>query len=515
MEFHDRLGTLKRLRRFFAATLAAWASISLALLLTLPFVHRAYATIGFVKNVGTAASEISGTVLVVTVPAEGVAAGNSILLTFAMDGAVGPVSAADSQSNLYTVDAEVSNLGRVRTVILSAHNVTPLASGDVLTVTHPLVTARALSANEFSGLAAAGALDRTSTAIGSGSTPSSGLTPTTTQADELLLGAIGVEAHLGLSFTPGADYLGLARAGTRGGPPNTNITINPEYRIVNALGAYAADGLLGSPRQWAAAIATYKMALGSPTPTATPTQAPTETPTGAPTPTATHTQTPTPPATETHTATPTQTPTNTRTPIATRTQTLTPSATETHTATPTSWTTTTPLPKQTLTPTASDTPTATLTSTPTATSTPAGTPFETPTPEVWQIIVPGIARDYSVTLTWPWEVEDNDYYVQANGPPGPGQGHRGYPDDVDDWFLTYRPSAGPVDISLTGHTGEGVQLLLYNQALQLQCTDNTPPNFQIDASNCPSQPAGWYYVRIYTASGWNSTTPYVLAIVQP
>ncbi len=488
MKSHDRLGARKRLRRFFAATLATWASISLALLLTLPFVPRAYATIEFVKNIGTAASETPGTFLVITVPPiGGVAPGHSLLLTLALDEVGGTVSAADSKGNLYTVDADVSNPAEVRTVILSAHNVAPLAGGDVITVTHPLVTARALSANEFSGLAAAGALDQTSTATGRDSAPSSGLTPATTQADELLLGAIGVEAHLGLSFTPGPDYTLLDRAGTRGGPPDTNITINPEYRIVNVTGMYAADGLLGSARQWAAAIATYKMALGSPTPTQSPTR----------------------------------TPTDTQTPTATTTWTPTPTPTETHTATPTSWTTATPLPKQTQTPppTQTATPTVTPTSPPTATNTPgvppSATPSVTPTPGVWRVILPGIARHYSVYLTWPWEVEDNDYYVQANGPPGPGQGYRGYPDDVDDWFSAYRPAAGLVDISLTGHTGEGVQLLLYDQALQLKCTDNSPPDFRIDASNCPSQQAGWYYVRIYTASGWNSATPYVLAIVQP
>ncbi|MDX2169044.1 MAG: hypothetical protein SF182_18395, partial [Deltaproteobacteria bacterium] len=133
----------------------------------------ASATIAHVKTIAINSTKASaGTSIAVTVPAAGVAAGNSIILTFAMDEEVGTVSATDSKGNIYTADASVAANG-VRTVILAAHNVLALTSGNTITVTHPSVTARALAANEFSGILTPSPLDRTKTAVGTGTVPSS------------------------------------------------------------------------------------------------------------------------------------------------------------------------------------------------------------------------------------------------------------------------------------------------------------------------------------------------------
>src|SRR5207249_10693446 len=42
------------------------------------------------------------------------------------------------------------------------------------------------------------------------------------------------------------------------GNATSNVTMNAEYRIVSATGGYAANGTLGSSRQWAVGIATYR-----------------------------------------------------------------------------------------------------------------------------------------------------------------------------------------------------------------------------------------------------------------
>jgi hypothetical protein len=371
-----------------------------SLLFGLASVPSASAAIGFVQNIGSNQSKTAGASITITVPAGGVAAGNSILITFAMDDTDGAVSATDSNGNVYAVDADANRVGvndRVRTVILSAHNVAALAGGDTITISHPSATARAASAAEFSGLAPTGALDQTSTNVGWSTAPSSGATSATTQADELLIGAIGVEGPLGDTFTPGAGYTALTRAGTTGGFSTSNITIDPEYRIVSATGAYLANGTLGTSRRWAAAIATYKM--GTPTPTPTDTFTPTATETETPTPTETFTPTPTetftPTPTETFTPTPTETftPTPTETFTPTPTETFTPTPTETFTPTPTD--TFTPTPTETFTPT----PTETFTPTPTETFTPTPTETFTPTPTMTHtptafIPVSGVYRLY-------------------------------------------------------------------------------------------------------------------------
>ncbi len=544
-----------RPRRFPVIALAALLSAGAAISLASPPARKPNATTGLVQNIGTAQSEMAGTTLPITVTTS-VAAGSSILLTVAMDNLVPPlpgdVTAEDSQGNTYTVDADITYTLTVRTVMLSAHNVLPLAGGDIITVTHPLVPARAVSANEFSGLIGPAPLDQTQTAIGDSASPSSGAA-LTTEPHELLIGAIGVETHLGEIFTPGTEYTPLERAGSSGGPPGAAITINPEYRIVSSAGTYAADGTLEAARPWAAAIATYRILEPTPTPTDTPTETPTpsDTPTVTQTPTDTGTPTPTdtpmpsdtPSATPTASDTPTEIPTpsdtptptdtptpglatDTPSPTATDTQlpsdTPTSTATDTPTETPTpsdtptpglatDTPTNTPTPSISPTPSATRTPTATRTPSPTATRTPTSTPTRTPTPTPGQrrLFLPLAQKQ--LYFSGPWEAEDNDSYLQANGPLLSGQDYFGYPDDVEDWFSVYLSTPGQMVVTLTGHTGGGVQLLLYDQALQLKCLDNVPPYEMV----CANQPAGWYYLRIYTASGWNDTTPYTLSVSFP
>src|SRR5207245_1946817 len=66
----------------------AVAPLALALLFSLA-ASEARAGIAFVKNIATNASATTGTTIAVTVPAAGVAAGNSVMLTLAMGDAAG------------------------------------------------------------------------------------------------------------------------------------------------------------------------------------------------------------------------------------------------------------------------------------------------------------------------------------------------------------------------------------------------------------------------------------------
>src|SRR2546426_671131 len=82
-------------------------ALALAIVVTLA-AAPAFAAAAFVKNIPgvspDAFNEISGTSVFVTVPAAGVAAGNTVIVTFAMDPASGTVSCADSKGNTYTQD---------------------------------------------------------------------------------------------------------------------------------------------------------------------------------------------------------------------------------------------------------------------------------------------------------------------------------------------------------------------------------------------------------------------------
>jgi hypothetical protein len=155
------------------------------------------------------------------------------------------------------------------------------------------------------------------TASGNDSSPAVTLGSATTQANELLVGAIKRVSFTGTGFTAGTNgtsnnctktssttYSTLPSAQTSGG------IIYPEYCIVAASAAYQAAGTFDTPDVWNALIATYRE-RATPTPTSTPTSTAT-----APS-TATATATPTSTGTATPTATGTLTPTGTPTPTAT------------------------------------------------------------------------------------------------------------------------------------------------------------------------------------------------------
>ena len=172
------------------------------------------AAIAFVKNVGFLADNITGPTTSVTVPVGGVAFGHTVLVSFAIDPVAGAVSCTDTQGNSYSVVIDFSNgsgTTGVRSVVFSARIVTALVPGNTITVTHPSVDVRAVSMNEFSGI---GFVDRTHTAAGINVTPSSGSTAVTSQANELLLGSIGVETKKDDPFAAGAGYTGLPNIGT-------------------------------------------------------------------------------------------------------------------------------------------------------------------------------------------------------------------------------------------------------------------------------------------------------------
>src|SRR5262249_31152202 len=57
-----------------------------------------------------------------------------------------------------------------------------------------------------------------------------------------------------------AGYTVLTRAQSdpTAGNPGRHVTIDPEFQLVSAVGAYDADGVLGGNRLWTASIVTYR-----------------------------------------------------------------------------------------------------------------------------------------------------------------------------------------------------------------------------------------------------------------
>jgi hypothetical protein len=217
------------------------------------------ATIAFVKNVGTA-SHGTGffTSLQVTVPASGVASGNSLIISIFAGGSVGTFLCSDTRGNAYWQDVAAGGGGVARSAIVSAHNVAALL-GDTITCTFATTsTGSGMSVNEFSGLLAA-PLDGTASANGTNNSPNSGLTLATVQANELVFGFV----H-SVAFTPAAA--GSNPAETYASPPNSDPYhlagqfggVWPAYRIVSTTRQYQVNGTGGGTGGWRASVATYK-----------------------------------------------------------------------------------------------------------------------------------------------------------------------------------------------------------------------------------------------------------------
>ena len=129
--------------------------------------------------------------------------------------------------------------------------------------------------------------------------------------------------------------------------------------------------------------------------------------------------------------------------------------------------------------------------------------------QTW-VYLPLVLRDYMAYFEGPWEEEDNDSYAEANGPLRSDRDYYGYPDDAKDYFSIYLRTGGDITIDLTGHNGQGVQLQLFYQSVDNRVDyDLDPPSYHIEYTGL----AGWYYIYIYTASGYNNTTSYTLRVV--
>jgi hypothetical protein len=114
---------------------------------------------------------------------------------------------------------------------------------------------------EFSGITTSSAVDKTATNSNAGSTtPDSGTTAATTQADEVVIGVIAVPAassNVALALPSGFTNIGKEQ------DANSFIGFSTDYKIVSATGTQqVAWGTMSGSYTWTAMVATYKAAAG-------------------------------------------------------------------------------------------------------------------------------------------------------------------------------------------------------------------------------------------------------------
>ncbi len=192
-----------------------------------------------------------------------VATGNTIFVTIAMDAVASTVTVTDNGSggsNTYTNDADATNgsgTNGVRTLVFSAPVTHALSSGTI-TINVSSSVNIAASFFSFNGLVSPSPKDQFHTAIATSSAPNSGATATTTQVDEVLIGAMGLEDR-NATITAGSPFINLTASSAGGGQSSNSLLMQPEYRIVSATSAYTASGSSSSSMPWAADIVTYKI----------------------------------------------------------------------------------------------------------------------------------------------------------------------------------------------------------------------------------------------------------------
>jgi hypothetical protein len=109
---------------------------------------------------------------------------------------------------------------------------------------------------EWSGVALASAIDKFAGASGTSTAANSGATAATTQADELVIGAVVASGNR--TFTAGAGF-------SNGNKVNTTFSsLFFESQIVAATGAQTATATISASVSWACQVATFKAAVTNP-----------------------------------------------------------------------------------------------------------------------------------------------------------------------------------------------------------------------------------------------------------
>lgn len=214
----------------------------------------------YVQNIGTTSAKVAGASLTITVPAGGVPVGHTLIVRVFHDYTTGGPTAADTRGNTYTRDRTAANSGTtIRGSLFSCRITTALQAGDVITVTlSASVTARVAAIDEFANLLSPTTIDAQNGLAGTSATPS--LPLTTTHANDLLIGMVGVEGASDDTYSEDTlhQWTSLNRIGTAGGVSDTNVTVNGVYRTVGSTGTFTYAPALGTSSNWIEFLVAYE-----------------------------------------------------------------------------------------------------------------------------------------------------------------------------------------------------------------------------------------------------------------
>ena len=191
----------------------------------------------------------------VTVPAGGVPAGTTVIVSLVLRGTTaGTVGASDPGGNSYSIDADVTGNG-LRTVMLSSRLDTALAAGDTITVSHSFSDdSQGISAAAFTGISSGTRVDATGTATGDSTSPSA--TAATGYEWDVLVGAVGSSNNRTYTEAAGWSTLSDVLANCGGAP--RRATLHSAYLIVSNTGSYDYSPTISNGERWAEVLVAYR-----------------------------------------------------------------------------------------------------------------------------------------------------------------------------------------------------------------------------------------------------------------
>jgi hypothetical protein len=230
--------------------------------------------IGTPVTMGTGVLASSSTTTVpMTVAGNTAAVGDKVIVAVGNDGGANiPSGVTDSLGNTYISDHAGLRLADNYTIrVFSTDVTTAIGIGDTITGT---VDGGGGTWDKFIGamrvteLLSGSAVDKFASATGASVTPDSGLTATTTLADELVVGVMA--AGGAPSSTGGGPLTAAGSTLTRLHNLNASnfIDFASVYKIVSVTGTYKADGTWQASDNWGCIVLTYKGLTGAPGPDA-------------------------------------------------------------------------------------------------------------------------------------------------------------------------------------------------------------------------------------------------------
>ena len=186
--------------------------------------------------------------------------GNTLIAIIATRGTTaGRVSGITQTGATWTKAVEGTNTNGSTTEIWYAPNVSN--TGTTVTIAQASLLSAAVIA-EYSGLLSVNPLDVTKSNFGNGNTISNGGSPTTSQANELLIAGVGI-TNSSFDITHTASFTGIASDASTNATATNNSKVYAYDRIVTATGVFGFGA--GQPTSnstnapWTSALASFKI----------------------------------------------------------------------------------------------------------------------------------------------------------------------------------------------------------------------------------------------------------------